>query len=60
MSDTDTGRRQLDRLTQHGVAPTILETLTDVDDAATARAVAEMAPQTRFARLLARLPQAVA
>lgn len=55
MSDAATGRHQLARLTSHGVATTVLEALTDVDDAATARAVADSAPQTRFARLLAEL-----
>ncbi len=60
MSTPDTGRHQVALLTRLGAAPTLLETLTDVDDSATARAVADSAPQTRFARLLAGLPVAAA
>lgn len=60
MSRPDTGRRQLERLEGAGVATTLLETLTDVDDVATAQAVAAAAPHTRFARLLDTLPEAAA
>lgn len=60
MSAADTGRRQLERLTQHGICTTLLDELTDVDDAATARAVAAVVPQSRFARLLSELSEAAA
>lgn len=60
MSRPDTGQLQLARLDRAGVATTVLDTLTDVDDAATAQAVAAAAPDTRFARLLGKLPVAAA
>ncbi|RVX39393.1 hypothetical protein EDD27_1750 [Nonomuraea polychroma] len=53
MSRPDTGAEQLRRLRGRSVATMPL--LTDVDDAAAARAVAERAPHTRFAATLARL-----
>lgn len=53
MSRPDTGAAQLGRL--RGMSVAIMPTLTDVDDAASAREVAGPAPRTRFAATLARL-----
>ncbi|MBF8192787.1 DUF2064 domain-containing protein [Nonomuraea sp. K274] len=53
MSRPDTGAAQLRRL--RGLSVAMLPCLTDVDDAADARVVAEQAPHTRFAAVLARL-----
>ena len=55
MSRSDTGHHQLRQLRGHGLSTTLLEPLTDVDDAATAGIVAAAAPDTRFARLVAEL-----
>lgn len=60
MSRADTGRRQLARLHHLGLVPTVLDTLTDVDDDETARLVADACPGTRFARLLGDLRVAAA
>jgi glycosyltransferase A (GT-A) superfamily protein (DUF2064 family) len=49
MSADDTGARQLARLRAVGYAPTALPVLRDVDTIADARAVAALAPHTRFA-----------
>lgn len=48
-SQDDTGALQLARLGQHGLAVHPLPVLRDVDTIADARAVAELAPGTRFA-----------
>ncbi|SEL21516.1 TIGR04282 family arsenosugar biosynthesis glycosyltransferase [Nonomuraea pusilla] len=53
MSRPDTGRAQLGRL--RGLSVAFLPCLTDVDDAASARLVAGLAPGTRFAATLAGL-----
>ncbi|NUO98428.1 MAG: glycosyltransferase [Nonomuraea sp.] len=58
MSTPYTGRVQLERLS--GLSVAIMPTLTDVDDAQTARTVAAQAPGTRFAATLARLGAGVA
>lgn len=50
MSRADTGAAQLTRLLSAGLRVRFLEELTDVDDAASAAAVAGQAPQSRFAR----------
>ncbi|MGR2752534.1 TIGR04282 family arsenosugar biosynthesis glycosyltransferase [Agromyces arachidis] len=55
MSRDDTGRRQLDRLEAAGLEVGLLDVHTDVDTAASAASVARSAPETRFARLHARL-----
>ena len=52
MSAADTGRAQLARLTKAGLRVRHVRTCTDVDDAATARAVAAQAPRSRFAATL--------
>jgi rSAM/selenodomain-associated transferase 1 len=53
MSADDTGARQRARLAELGLAIVDLPGLLDVDTIADARAVAEIAPGTRFARALA-------
>jgi len=55
MSTPDTGRRQLERLHELGLRVRLLPVLRDVDTPADARAVAGLAPRTRFGRLHARL-----
>jgi hypothetical protein len=52
MSSAGTAAAQRARLVELGLDPVALETLTDVDDIASARSVAATAPHTRFARLL--------
>lgn len=52
MSTARTGAVQLERLRSAGLDVHVLDTLTDVDDAASARSVAARAPHTRFAALL--------
>jgi uncharacterized protein len=52
MSQSDTGEHQLARLRDAGLRVGMLATLTDVDTIDSARAVAALAPTTRFARLL--------
>ena len=54
MSRDDTGARQLDRLRAAGGSIRMLTSLTDVDTIRDAHAVADAAPETRFARTLAR------
>ncbi|MCW3011758.1 MAG: glycosyltransferase [Solirubrobacterales bacterium] len=58
MSTDDTGVRQRERLEALGLGIVDLPGLLDVDTIADARTVAQLAPQTRFARALAemRLP----
>lgn len=53
MSADDTGERQRARLVELGLGVVDLPALIDVDTIAAARTVAELAPQTRFARALA-------
>ncbi len=53
MSADDTGARQRGRLVALGLGVVDLPGLLDVDTIADARAVARLAPQTRFARALA-------
>jgi len=53
MSADDTGARQRARLVELGLGIADLPGLLDVDTIADARAVAQLAPQTRFARALA-------
>jgi len=53
MSRADTGKLQLDRLTRSGLRVGMLPPLTDVDTIADARAVATLAPESRFAATLA-------
>ncbi len=53
MSQDDTGARQLERLVAAGLEVRLLPDLVDVDTIDDARAVAEAAPHTRFARTLA-------
>lgn len=55
MSRDDTGARQLDRLQAAGGSIRILPTLTDIDTIVEARAVATLAPHTRFARAFERM-----
>jgi uncharacterized protein len=55
MSSARTGAAQRARLRRLGLTVAALPALTDVDDVATARAVAAAAPHTRFARALAAL-----
>ncbi len=55
MSADDTGLRQLARLREVGLDPTPLPVLRDVDTIADARAVASLAPGTRFAAAVAAL-----
>jgi uncharacterized protein len=50
MSTATTGHRQLLRLRERGHRPSLLPTLRDVDDLSDAAAVAELAPESRFAR----------
>lgn len=54
-SRADTGRRQLGRLHDLGLRTTLLPTVRDVDHPADAVAVAELAPDTRFAQTVAGL-----
>ena len=58
MSRPDTGHRQLARMRALGLDPVLLEELTDVDDAESARAAVALAPRTRFAKLVADLATA--
>jgi glycosyltransferase A (GT-A) superfamily protein (DUF2064 family) len=58
MSRDDTGVRQLERLGAAGLCVRLLPPLLDVDDAASARRVAESAPRGRFAATLRRLDAA--
>ncbi len=53
MSADDTGARQRERLVELGLGIADLPGLLDVDTIADARAVAALAPQTRFAQVLA-------
>ena len=53
MSQADTGRHQLRRLAEAGLRVGMLATLTDVDTMEDALAVAELAPESCFARTLA-------
>jgi glycosyltransferase A (GT-A) superfamily protein (DUF2064 family) len=55
MSADDTGFKQRERLVALGLTVLDLPDLLDVDTIADARAVARLAPQTRFARALARM-----
>ena len=57
MSRDDTGVRQLERLMTAGGTIRMLPPLTDVDTIVEAHAVAALAPDTRFARTLARTLQ---
>jgi rSAM/selenodomain-associated transferase 1 len=52
MSTPGTGAAQLRRLTEHGLAVSLLAELVDVDDAASASTVAALVPHSRFARAL--------
>nr|WP_282600266.1 DUF2064 domain-containing protein [Patulibacter sp. SYSU D01012] len=52
MSVATTGRDQEARLREHGLRVALLPELRDVDDIADARAVAALAPASRFARAL--------
>jgi rSAM/selenodomain-associated transferase 1 len=65
MSRPDTGRRQLDRLTEAGLRVAMVPELTDVDTAREARLVADAIPDSAFAAVFrlaatARLAEAVA
>jgi rSAM/selenodomain-associated transferase 1 len=60
MSRPDTGARQLARLVELGLRTVTLPRLRDVDTIADARAVAELAPDTRFAAAVRRLVRAAA
>ncbi|GLZ28747.1 hypothetical protein Lesp02_09370 [Lentzea sp. NBRC 105346] len=53
MSQDDTGRETLRALTEVGLCPGILPTLSDVDTMADARRVAAAIPRSRFARAVA-------
>ncbi|MHC5797401.1 TIGR04282 family arsenosugar biosynthesis glycosyltransferase [Lacisediminihabitans sp. FW035] len=53
MSRDDTGRLQLERLTEAGLSVLMLPELVDVDTIEDARVVAGLAPHTEFARTLA-------
>ena len=53
-SRDDTGARQRERLVEAGLTPYALPQLTDVDTVADALEVAALAPDSRFARALAR------
>jgi glycosyltransferase A (GT-A) superfamily protein (DUF2064 family) len=55
MSASTTGAAQLARLEELGCRTVLIDELTDVDDAVSARRVADAAPGTGFARALARL-----
>ena len=59
MSQSDTGAHQLARLRAAGLRVGILATLTDVDDIDSARAVAQTAPSTLFARRLSEIGAAL-
>jgi len=59
MSADDTGARQRERLIELGLTVEDLPGLLDVDTIADARAVARLAPHTRFARELAAMELAV-
>ena len=56
MSTSVTGQAQERRLRERGLRPGRLPTLRDVDDISDAEAVAELAPESRFARVYRRLP----
>lgn len=60
MSAGRTGARQLARLGALGLAPALLDTLRDVDRIEDARAVAAVAPATRFAAALALIEAQIA
>jgi rSAM/selenodomain-associated transferase 1 len=55
MSTPTTGASQLDRLRRLGCPTRLVDELTDVDEAVSARAVADVAPHTSFARALNRV-----
>ncbi|WP_426574385.1 TIGR04282 family arsenosugar biosynthesis glycosyltransferase [Aquihabitans sp. McL0605] len=55
MSQTDTGDHQRRRLTELGLATTLLPVLRDVDEPADVAIVAATAPHTRFAEVASRL-----
>jgi glycosyltransferase A (GT-A) superfamily protein (DUF2064 family) len=55
MSRDDTGARQLERLRATGGRIRMLPPLTDIDTISEARAVADLAPTTRFAHSFARV-----
>jgi rSAM/selenodomain-associated transferase 1 len=59
MSTADTCAQQLRRLDDLGLRTRVLPTLRDVDDFGDALAVAELAPDTRFARLVRTLAREV-
>ncbi len=59
MSTEHTGAEQLARLHAAGLSVQLLDTLTDVDTAASAAVVAELAPQTSFARRWNEIPAVV-
>jgi rSAM/selenodomain-associated transferase 1 len=58
MSRPDTGHLQSDRMAELWLHPTLLDQLTDVDDATSAAEVARLAPGSRFAALLEALASA--
>lgn len=58
MSRDDTGQLQLDRLHQAGLRVSILPELVDVDTIEDARMVADLAPDSRFAKTLASFQEA--
>jgi len=60
MSTSVTGERQIERLRSRGHVVGTLPVLRDVDHWTDARAVAELAPAGRFARLVARLAEGAA
>jgi rSAM/selenodomain-associated transferase 1 len=60
MSRPDTGARQLDRLAARRHRVRLLPMLTDVDDLVTARAVARLVPESRFAAACRRVTEAAA
>jgi glycosyltransferase A (GT-A) superfamily protein (DUF2064 family) len=60
MSTSWTGRAQLDRLRTFGLRVALLPELRDVDDSASARSVAEVAPESRFAVQLRRFERELA
>lgn len=53
MSTARTFACQRDRLERRGLRPVVMQTLTDVDDIASALAVAAIAPRTRFTQAMA-------
>ncbi len=55
MSRDDTGARQLERLRAAGGRIRMLSPLTDIDTISEARAVADLAPATRFSRAFAQI-----